>query len=453
MMKPQNNLSDRFVAHCNDLGLVEGRHRILLAVSGGIDSMTMVELFRRSGFSFGIAHCNFQLRATESEMDQQLVTQKACELGVAFHNKSFDTTAWAKNHKLSIQMAARELRYDWLEHIRSSEGFDYIATAHHLDDAIETLLLNLTRGTGIAGLKGIPAKTGNIIRPLCFASRNDIEAFSKMADVDYREDKSNEDEKYLRNRLRKQVIPVLQNINPGLSKTMQNFFQHIQATEKLYKTGIAIAKKACIIDRKNEIHVKIPELLSFDNPELLIYEFLKEYGFSPSVCKEISDNINRQPGRTFLSKTHVLCTDRQRLLVYPIRHEKTESTKTINKQSRTIHFHKYIFHIEHTECKAGERPQWPETPYEALFDMDCLEFPISVRTWRKGDKMTPLGMSGTKKISDLFVEHKIPRHKKEEIPVFVSGNKIVWLVGIRSSKHCMVSKNTTRIMKISCQNR
>jgi tRNA(Ile)-lysidine synthase len=449
-MLPSDMLFDRFTANIRETNLFKTHQQILLAVSGGMDSMVMLDLFHRSLTSFGIAHCNFRLRGEEADKDQQMVERIAKQLGVRFYSTSFDTTGYARKHKLSIQMAARELRYEWLEQTRVDQGFDLIATAHHLDDSIETLLLNLCRGTGINGLTGIPARSKQVIRPLLFANRKDIEAYVENKGVEYREDMSNAEEKYLRNKIRHQIIPVMQEVNPSFRPTLKMFFSNMQATADLYLDAIRRAKIKCVTYENDSLRINISRLLGTQHPEVIIFEVIKEYGFSPAICKDIANNLRRQPGKTFFSDSHTLLTDRTELLVYPTIQDKPDTSLRIYESTRTIKFYNNILHFEHIDQSSSSPHPWQDNETVTLLDYTKLLFPLTIRPWKKGDRMTPLGMSGSKKISDLFIEEKIPLNKKKTIPVIVSDNDIVWVAGIRSSELFKITSTTSRMLRITC---
>ena len=421
---------------------------MLLAVSGGMDSMAMAELFRASPYPFAIAHCNFQLRGRESEKDQAFVEQQAVALGVDCYTERFDTESYAQQHKLSIQMAARELRYDWLEEMRQRTGSDAIATGHHLDDAIETLLINMSRGTGVEGLKGIPRKNQNVIRPMLFTGRKEIADFVREYKLPYREDHSNQETKYLRNKIRHQVLPVLKEINPELCGTIDEFFSRMHAAATFYHLKVDQAREACVQQSGKETHILLRPLLHLAHPDILLYEFLKDFGFTPATCRDIFKKIRVQPGREFTSATHHLLKDREKLIIYPAdEHAGPVRAREVyagdkDLQSGKQHFTFRAGHIE-------EISKLPTDPHVLTADLDKLEFPLLLRPWQAGDKIVPLGMKGHKKVSDLLTEEKVPRHKKEDIQVLVSEDRIVWVAGIRPSDEFKVTENTSSFYQVT----
>ncbi len=421
---------------------------MLLAVSGGMDSMAMAELFRASPYPFAIAHCNFQLRGRESEKDQAFVEQQAVALGVDCYTERFDTENYAQQHKLSIQMAARELRYDWLEEMRQRTGSDAIATGHHLDDAIETLLINMSRGTGVEGLKGIPRKNQNVIRPMLFTGREEIADFVSELNLPYREDHSNKETKYLRNKIRHQVLPVLKEINPELCGTIDEFFSRMHAAATFYHLKVDQAREACVQQSGKETHILLRPLLHLAHPDILLYEFLKDFGFTPATCRDIFKKIRVQPGREFTSATHHLLKDREKLIIYPAdEHAGPVRAREVDAGDKALQSGKqhFTFRAGHIE----EISKLPTDPHVLTADLDKLEFPLLLRPWQAGDKIVPLGMKGHKKVSDLLTEEKVPRHKKEDIQVLVSEDRIVWVAGIRPSEEFKVTENTSSFYQVT----
>ena len=447
-MPRSGSIYERFTAHVRQHKLLLKAQKALLAVSGGMDSMAMAELFRGTSYPFAVAHCNFQLRGQESENDQAFVEQQAEALGVDCYTKRFDTEAYAQQHKLSIQMAARELRYQWLEETRLRTGCDVVATGHHLDDAIETLLINLSRGTGVEGLKGIPIKNQNVIRPMMFTGREEIALFVQEQNLPFHEDQSNQETKYLRNKIRHQVLPVLKEINPELCGTIEDFFSRMQAAATFYHLKVDQARIACVKQSGRETHILLRPLLHLAHPEILLYEFLKDFGFNPAMCKDIFAKIKVQPGRIFSSATHHLLKDRDKLIIYPF-DEKTGRVRAceIKAGDKSLHLGKQ--HFTFRAANIEDISKLPTDPHVLTADLDKLEFPLTLRPWKPGDKMVPLGMSGHKKVSDLLTEAKVPRHQKDEVLVLTSEDRIVWVAGIRPSEEFKVTENTSSFFQVT----
>lgn len=439
-------LYTRFMEYITRHRLLEEGDPVVLAVSGGVDSVVMAELFKQSPHPFAVAHCNFRLRGKASSDDLEWVRELAHKMNAAFYSTAFDTTSYARTNKLSVQMAARILRYDWLEEIRAAHGYVAVATAHHLDDAIETTLINLIRGTGISGLKGIPKKTNHVIRPLLFATRDDILAFARDKDLTFREDRSNQETKYIRNKLRHQVLPEFKALNPSLHSSMQQFFERMEGTHAIFRMMIDKQKESCMRRVGNEWHILVKPLQKLPRPEIFLYEFLKDFGFSAAVSQDIHASLDRQAGKSFESDTHTALKDRDVLIVYPNKTGMDPLAREIMSGTTQVRIGDMVFRFDTGQMKNA--PGLPSGAQELMVDLDLLSFPLSMRPWKAGDKMVPLGMEGHKKVSDLLTGEKIPRHRKKEVLVLVSGGEIVWVAGIRADERFKVSKQTKKYYRV-----
>lgn len=418
--------------------------KILLTVSGGIDSVVMCELFHRNKLNFGIAHCNFQLRANESDSDALFVEELSSKYNVPFHSIVFDTTAFAKKNKLSIQVAARQLRYEWFEKIREEFKYHYIATAHHRDDSIETFFINLIRGTGISGLHGILAKQGNIIRPMLFTGKEEIEAFAKKNKINHREDSSNASNKYVRNKIRHHVIPVLKEINPKLENAINTDIRHLQNVELIYKNEIERQRSLIVKTKKNSIVISI-ELLKELNPhEVYLYEFLKPYDFNSATVDNIVEMLDGESGKQFFSSTHRLIKDRELLILEKV----TETGKAANESFKiTIDQAEFITNDFQLKLSKGLNQKDFIVNRSSLFaclDFEKLEFPLIVRRWRQGDAFYPLGMKGKKKLSDFFIDKKLSISQKENTWLLISKSRIAWVIGQRIDDRFKVTEKTKK---------
>lgn len=437
-----------FKTYINKEKLFSKTDTILLTVSGGIDSVVMCELFHQAGYKFGIAHCNFQLRGDESEGDENFVEELAEKYGVQFHSVSFDTSAFAKKNKLSIQVAARKLRYDWFEEIRTQFDYSFIATAHHQDDSIETFFINLIRGTGIAGLHGILPKQNNIIRPLLFTNKDQIELFAKKNKLEYREDSSNASDKYVRNKIRHKLIPILKELNPNIHKTIAEDIQRLSDTEKVYKKEIVDKRSKIIKEDKNGIQISIKELKKLNPIEPYLFEFLYPLGFNSATVDEIIESLNGQSGKQFFSATHRLIKDRDFLFLES--RDKNQESRLKNKGNHFIK--KNQTELSNDTLRLNFKTISKSTNYElrttnsiANIDFDKLEFPLEVRKWKNGDIFYPLGMKGKKKLSDFFIDKKISISEKENIWLLTSKNEIVWVIGLRLDDRFKVTDKTKKI--------
>jgi tRNA(Ile)-lysidine synthase len=423
----------------------------LLAVSAGLDSAVMAELFRRAGHAYGIAHCNFGLRGDESDADEQFVKEMAGRLGVPFFSTHFPTAEYVKQHRVSIQVAARELRYEWFEKIRSENDYTCIATAHHMQDAAETILLNFVKGTGLAGLHGISEKKGSLIRPLMFATREGIVEFAALNNILFREDSSNLEIKYDRNRIRRLVIPVLKEINPSLERTFYENAERIKGYETII-AGMIRQLKDKLFDHSNRGIIKIPiaGLRELHPLNTYLFELLRPFGFPNEMIAGIIESFDSAPGRQFFSPTHRLVKDRDNLLIserennfteFEIREEQVEEGM-LRKYSHLISFEKHaaegfpLVHPEDTAC----------------LDFHRLEFPLVVRTWRNGDFFYPLGMKGKKKLSDYFTDKKLSLIEKDRCWIVESGGKIAWVVGHRIDERFKIGPGSSEVFTIRISN-
>ena len=428
--------------------LFNAKDKILLAVSGGADSVVMADLFYNSGLQFGIAHCNFRLRGSESDAEEKFVETLASKFRVPYFAEHFDTSAYATDHKISVQMAARELRYKWFEEIRASEEFDFIATAHHLDDQVETFLINLVRGTGISGLHGILPKQGLLIRPLLFAFRSDIADYAKSNHIGFCNDSSNAEDKYLRNKFRLKVIPLLEEINPDFRRTLSSEIAILRDWEaigrKSLKENIPVFSK--VFKDKTIVDLK---LLAQSAPhELYAWELLSGYGFNSSVVGDILANSSKNSGRTFLSLTHRAVIDRGSLIIQSAKPERKEQGRMISEKRKNI---SWPVKLRFTVAEYDPSDPIHAEKETASLDFDKLSFPLELRNWKPGDSFHPFGMKGKKKISDFLIDEKVSLPDKENTWVLCSSGKIAWVVGKRIDHRFRITHGTSRIFRITMQ--
>jgi len=419
-------------------GLFKKGDKILIAVSGGRDSIVLCELFHQSKHNFGIAHCNYQLRGKESMEDESFVKGIASKYKVEFFSKRFETKKTAKEKGSSIQETARVLRYNWFEQIRKQNGYDYIATAHHKDDSIETFFINLIRGTGIAGLHGILPKRGNIIRPLLFAGRNEINEFIKSNKLKFREDSSNASNKYLRNKIRNNILPLFDQINPSFRDTLLEDILRLNETEKVFNYYIETCKEK-VLKRDT---ISISGLKEFPFPSVLLYEILKKYHFNSDVSQEVFSSLDAKPGKIFYSPTHRLVKDRELLIITEKKANDSNDTFFISKDIKRI---SVPVKLELSQQKISDKYNIPKNNNIACLDFEKLHFPLEIRRWKKGDYFYPLGMKEKKKLSDFFSDNKFSIPEKEETWLLCSGGNIVWIINHRIDDRYKVGKNTKMI--------
>ncbi|MGF1922887.1 MAG: tRNA lysidine(34) synthetase TilS [Bacteroidia bacterium] len=437
-----------FINYIEKNSLFTKKDRIILAVSGGRDSVLMVQLFKLTGFEFSIAHCNFNLRGEESLRDEAFVKLLAHTLGVPFYCEHFETKSYARSNHLSTQMAARYLRYDWFEELREREGYHYIALAHHQNDSIETLLLNLTRGTGISGMHGILPKRGHLVRPLLFLNRLEIENLIDENHIPFVEDSSNESDTYARNNIRLNVIPVLKQLNPNLEDTFaQNIVRFTETEAVLIKVVEQLRERMCI-QRNGDIYLEIKQIASLSPQQLLLFELLKPYSFTWSVVVELLNSLNKQSGTSFYSATHRATLNRDEIMISALREADAEQMYFLHSNDEFV----FVGSKKITMCHTGSPFVDPDVN-RAYVDADKLIFPLIVRFKQDGDKFMPLGMSQYKKLSDFFIDQKVPLPNKSKIPILVNGNgEIIWIAGYRQDNRYKLNATTKKVAIFECSN-
>ncbi len=434
---------EAFLRNCKEKQLFTSGQKVLLAVSGGIDSMVLLDLFEKSGFDYGIVHCNFQLRGNESNGDEEFVKREVLIHGVPAFFQTFDTREYAQINGISIEMAARELRYDYFEKTRKENNYDFIATAHHSDDLIETFFLNLSRKTGIKGLTGIKDKTGHIIRPLLFAGRHEIEAFAAEKSIEFREDSTNSEVVYQRNFLRHKILPLFTELNPSFKKNVLASIENLKDAENVYAGYFDSEKTKAVKNAGDSLIIDIDTLQQSAYPKLLLLEILTAYGFNPTVVDEVFQSLESDSGKQFFSKTHRLVKDRDKLFVSPV-YENGNKIYYIEAGDIEL-FQPFDMNIEkHAATDFNIRKE----RNFACLDLDKLQFPLLIRKWQQGDYFQPLGMTGLKKVSDFFIDEKIPLHQKENAWLLCSGEKIVWIMGQRIDNRFKITTKTKNILQI-----
>lgn len=416
--------------------------KFLIAISGGSDSVVMAELFLRSGYTFGLAHCNFMLRNEESDKEEFFVESFAKKNNLPFFVEHFNTKEYSQKQSISIQMAARDLRYDWFEKIAKKENYNYIVTAHNFDDQIETFFINLSRGTGISGLKGILPMNGNIIRPLLSFPKEEIESFAVANNIDFCHDSSNDSDKYLRNKIRHHIIPVLKETNPNFYSSFEETLKKIVDVEKIYHREISNCKKIIIRTEGYESTISIKQLLKLEQPETYLFEFISEYGFNFSIVKNIIRSLSDQPGKIFYSETHCLLKDRENLII----RKRTEKDSGVFHIDENEEYLIYPLKLKVISEKNTADFIIPDEKNTAVFDKSMLKFPLKIRKWKMGDFFFPLGMKGKKKLSDFFIDEKFTRFKKENIWLVCSGDDIIWIAGQRIDDRYKVNKQTKELL-------
>jgi tRNA(Ile)-lysidine synthase len=436
-----------FIDYIKKNALFTKGDKILLAISGGKDSVLMAQLFKLAGFKFSIAHCNFNLRADESQRDEAFVKLLANTLDVSFYSTHFDTKAYAKANHLSTQMAARDLRYQWFEEIRSSNGYDFIALAHHQNDSIETLLLNLTRGTGISGMHGILPKRDYLIRPLLFLSRPQIEELVTNNNIDYVEDSSNQTDTYARNSIRLNVVPVLKELNPNLEETFAQNIARFAETEEVLQQVIAQIRENVCENRNGDIYLSVKKIIALSPQKLLFYELLKPYHFTSAVVDEILQALNKQSGTSFYSSFYRATINRTEIIIS----ELAETTNEADVFFMHPHDEFVLMGQKKLMLSYSDSTVVDSSLNKAYVDANKLIFPLVIRYKQDGDKFMPLGMKHYKKLSDFFINQKVPLPNKSKIPLLINGNgEIIWVVGFRQDNRYKVNITTKKVAIFEC---
>lgn len=435
----------KFISENN---LIKPSDRILLAVSGGMDSMVMAHLFQMLNYKTGIAHCNFSLRGVESDKDEEMVRQFSVKYGIPFYTIRFDTKNYASQNKLSIQMAARELRYTWFEQIRKENGFDSIAVAHNLNDNIETLLINLTRGTGIAGMTGMRPVSGRIIRPLLFASRKEITGFQVQHGIIYREDQSNADTKYVRNKIRHHVIPVLKEINPSIEATLNETAVRFSGFYEIVADYISRIRNEVSVERIHYVSFLLNKLKLYESNKAILYELFKPYGITDSLLTDLIRIIEGETGGMVITPTHRLIKNREELIVSE--EKKQDDIFYIVNNTGEFKNSPGIASSEVISITTGYKI--PSSSHVACLDLQKITFPVIIRKWKDGDYFFPLGMKQKKKLSDYFIDQKYSLFDKENIYILESGGHIAWIIGERIDDRFKITKETKEVLLLVARN-
>lgn len=418
--------------------------KLLLTVSGGVDSVVLVHLLKSLNFDIEIAHCNFKLRDKESDLDEQLVINLCTEFDLTFHQASFDTTEYVKTNKLSIQMAARELRYNWFEEIRTKNNLDFILTGHHQDDVLETFLINLTRGTGLEGLTGIPPKNGYIVRPMLGLTRLEILQYAEENNINWREDQSNASTKYVRNKLRHEVIPILKELNPSLMDSFKNTTQHLKDSQQIIEDGIAELRAKIVVKKDDYFELDIKKIQNLSNPKAYLYELLHEFGFSE--WDDVLNLLTAQSGKQIFSKTHRLIKDREILLLIKIDPKTQPSSYIINEF--LPEYSTPDISLNFSSIKKNESNKNIKNCVH--INASLVEFPLTLRKWEHGDFFYPLGFSGKKKLSNFFKDEKMSLIEKERTWILCNANNdIIWVVGKRIDNRYRTTSKTKETIQIS----
>jgi len=422
--------------------------KILLTVSGVVDSMVMMSLFAASGYRFGVAHCNFQLRGQESDEDEALVAEQARRYGVELFNRRFDTQGEMERTGESMEMAARRLRYTWFRSLCDEHGYNVIAIAHHINDSIETFFINMLRGTGLRGLTGISVQAGRIVRPLMFATRKDILDYATAHRIPYREDSSNRSTKYLRNKVRLGIVPMLREINPQFTTVMRRNISRLTDAQTFIDRSVELIRRDAMTEQGGLYTLHVDRIDASLPLGYVVYEILNSmFGFKgdtvDALCHALQQN---NTGRRFYSREWVATIDRGRIVIGRIADEDTCMTQVEQGVLRS-YCGSSVLHYEYCDIDMIDSVTTPDNV--ALVDADKLRFPLTLRRWQQGDWFVPFGMSGRKKVSDFLIDAKVSMAEKSRQFVLLSGDDVVWLVGRRADDRFRLTRQTENVLKIT----
>lgn len=448
MVPHDRQLADRFQQYIRENGLFTREDKILLTVSGGVDSMVMLSLFARCGYDIGIAHCNFQLRGAESDEDETVVAEEAAKYGVVCYNRRFETAAEMERTGDSMEMTARRLRYAWFYELCAEHGYTAIAVAHHIDDSIETFFINLLRGTGLRGLTGINNQFGKVVRPMMFATRKEITEYAVANRIPYREDSSNRSTKYLRNKIRLGLVPMIREINPKFTMLMRGNIDHLTDAQLFISHAIDMIRKTAIDERDGTYTLHLDRIDGGFPMNFVIYELLNSsFGFKSDVtgqlCKALEEG---RSNKRFYSKEYVAYIERGDVVIAPVS-EDDDCETTVEADALRSYCGNSVLFFERTDIDLIKNFGVPENT--AQVDADKLKYPLTLRRWRSGDRFIPFGMSGYKKVSDFLTDCKATALERKRQFVLVSGGDIVWLVGRRIDDRYRLTSETENVLRIT----
>lgn len=435
---------EQFLKYVHEEKLFHSSQCILLAVSGGADSILMLHLFTNAGFPVAVAHCNFGLRGIDSDADEQFVADYCDQHNLAFYVKQFNTDDYAVQEGISIEMAARDLRYEWFNGLLDQHGYDFLATAHHQDDVIETFLINLSRGSGIKGLSGIQPKSGRIIRPMLFTNRTEILEYCRRMKIIYRTDSSNLDTVYKRNLIRQQILPLLEQVNPTFRRNALKTIGNLHETGLLFQQRMSEIKAFVYSEDDLGAMIHIDKLLTLSPLRTILFELIREFGFQAEQTNDIIDSLTKESGRKFFSDDYRLVKDREYLLISPFG----------TKPDKVFYIEEDCLKMSHPVHLSVEKLEWTSDfrfsthPNVVDLDLDKLVFPLILRRWQEGEYFQPLGMTGLKKLSDFFIDEKYSIPDKENAWILASGNQLVWIVGKRIDDRFKITAKTKKILRI-----
>lgn len=434
-----------FSNHLHQNQLLPDKGIVILAVSGGVDSVVMAHLFHRIEVQAVIAHCNFHLRGEESNEDERFVRDLGKHLGFEVLVKHFDTHAEVEKRGESVQMVARDLRFGWFDELLKKDEYSVVAAAHHLDDQIETFFINLLRGTGISGLRSILPKQYNVIHPMLFSTRKQIEGFAMKENIAYRDDSSNESLKYRRNVIRHKLIPVLADLEPGFREAFKGNFELLRSAETMLNDHADRMMNDCVKQKGERVFIDKSSLRNIPSAKEVFSYYLVQYGFHRNTTLKAFDSLGALSGKQFYSPTHRLLNDRDDLILEPLQDEALNQKVMVEESTNEIH---HPLKLKFTKQPFASDLVISSDKNIAMLDIEKLEFPLTIRRWKQGDAFHPLGMTGKKKVSDFFIDSKFSISEKENTFFLLSGRRIVWVIGHRIDHRYRITSDTKQILKI-----
>lgn len=440
-------LLEEFERYISQNHLFTHDDKLLLAVSGGVDSMVMMSLTAAAGYRFGVAHCNFQLRGDESDDDERLVEREAKRYGAEYFCRRFDTEGEMERTGESMEMAARRLRYDWFRALCDEHGYTAIVIAHHVNDSIETLFINMLRGTGLRGITGITNRYGRVVRPMLFATRKDIHDYAIAHNIPFREDSSNRSTKYLRNKVRLGIVPMLRDINPQFTAVMRRNIARLSQAQTFIDASLDIIRRDVLSREGDIVTLHVERIASTLPRNYIIYEIMSsEFGFKGDVVDALCVALDSlATGRRFYSREYVAVVNRGEVVIAPITSD-DECETTVERGALRSYAGGSVLYYDYLDIDFIDNLDMGENV--ALIDADKLRFPLHVRRWHEGDWFVPLGMSGRKKLSDYLINKKVSMAEKSRQFVLLSGDDIVWVIGRRLDERYCITSKTEHVLRI-----
>ncbi len=435
----------RVQSFINNEKLLRPQAKVIVGLSGGADSVALLHILHSLGYQCVAAHCNFKLRNEESDRDESFVREFVDDFNIPAFFINFETIEYAKSHNISIEMAARDLRYAWFERIRKEQDASAIAVAHHIDDNVETLLMNLVRGTGLRGMTGIPVRNGYVIRPMLCCTREEILKYLVRFNLQFVEDSTNASSDYMRNKFRNEVIPLLEEINPSAKQVLAQTIDRFKGIQSEFQTYMSKLTTEIVEYKNGDVYIDIESLKCEPHPATVLFELTYFYGFHPDQVQDIVNHLDSISGKLFISETHRLVKDRKKLIITKI--EKVDSNEIFVSDNLEEIFSP--IHLQFLIQKNSTDFQFSTESKRVHIDADKLKFPLSIRTWREGDSFVPFGMKGNKKISDFYIDQKLSINDKEKTYLLFSGQDLVWVVGLRLDNRYRITEKTKKILEVS----